>query len=145
MASNDGPEDLETEAGEPQELGELESEVKELSAKIIQYRASLPDKLKDTFVSLLATQRPILPEGSEPGTSGDRNTDAGQGQVTSSIPADGDQETIEKIRLLKDKISSNASKMPIVLKRMRECISKIDKLDSQNRTIHPAFKRKRTS
>ncbi|XP_062090322.1 uncharacterized protein LOC133796706 [Humulus lupulus] len=143
MASNEGPEGLEAEAGEPQELEELESEVKEMSEKIIHYRATLPDKLKDTFVSLLTAQRPILPEGSEPGTSGDRNTDAGQ--VTSSTPADGDQETIEKIRLLKDKISSNASKMPIVLKRMRECISKIDKLDSQNRTIHPAFKRKRTS
>ncbi|PON92071.1 hypothetical protein TorRG33x02_121430 [Trema orientale] len=113
------PEGLETEeVDEPQELEKLESEVKEMSEKILQYRASLPDKLKDTFVSLLAAQRPILPEGSEPGTSGDPNPDAGR--VTSNIHGDEDQETIEKIRLLKDKISSNASSMPVVLKRMRE-------------------------
>lgn len=51
----------------------------------------------------------------------------------------------KKIQLLKDKISSNVSAMPIVLKRMKECISKIDKLDSNNGIIHPAFKRKKTS
>lgn len=61
------------------------------------------------------------------------------------MTAEGDQAILEKIRLLNEKISSNASAMPIVLKRMRECISKIDKFDSQNLTIHPAFKRKRTS
>ena len=61
------------------------------------------------------------------------------------MPAEGDKEVLEKIQSLKERISSNASAMPVVLKRMRECISKIDKLDSQNLTIHPAFKRKRTS
>ena len=59
--------------------------------------------------------------------------------------AEQDQEIAEKLQLLKDKISSNVSAMPIVLKRMKECISKIDKLDSYNGIIHPAFKRKKTS
>lgn len=68
------------------------------------------------------------------------------GQVPSdngALIADGDQETSQKIQLLKAKLSDNASAMPIALKRMQECISKIDKLDSENRIIHPAFKGKR--
>lgn len=72
-----------------------------------------------------------------------RCTDAGN--VTSNVLANGAQGTLEKIQLLKDKISSNASAMPVVVKRMQECLLKIDKLDSQNLAIHPAFKRKRTS
>lgn len=65
----------------------------------------------------------------------------------SSEPAtlsESDQKTTEKVRLLKEKISSNIALMPIVLNRMRECMSKIDKLDSSDQVIHPAFKRKKT-
>lgn len=54
-------------------------------------------------------------------------------------------ETAKKIQLLKDKISSNITMIPTVLKRMKECISTIDNLDSYNGVIHPAFKRKKTS
>lgn len=56
-----------------------------------------------------------------------------------------EQEEAEKVQLLKQKILSNASAIPIVLKRMKECMSRIDKLESHNGFIHPAFKRKRTS
>lgn len=52
-------------------------------------------------------------------------------------------ETAKKIQLLKDKISSNISMIPTVLKRMKDCISTIDNLDSCNVVIHPAFKRKK--
>ncbi|KAL5564376.1 hypothetical protein UlMin_028411 [Ulmus minor] len=131
---------------DPKEVDNLESEVKEMSQKILHFRSTLSDKLKDTFASILEAQRPIFSDGSEPGTSQDPNSGA-ERAVTSNVPAAGDEETREKIRLLKEKISSNVSAMPIVLKRIRECISKIDKLDSldsQYRTIHPAFKRKRT-
>lgn len=69
------------------------------------------------------------------------------GQVISNnvaLLAEGDQETAKKIQLLKAKIADNVSIMPLVMKRMKECISKIDQLDSQNnRVIHPAFKGKR--
>lgn len=54
-------------------------------------------------------------------------------------------ETAKKIQLMKDKISSNITMIPTVLKRMKDCISTIDKLDSYNGVIHPAFKRKKTS
>lgn len=56
-----------------------------------------------------------------------------------------DQEEEEKIQLLKQKISTNASKMQIVVQRMKEYMARIDKLESSNDVIHPAFKRKRAS
>lgn len=63
---------------------------------------------------------------------------------SSSVQAEEDKEYAEKIQLLKQKLSSNASVMPRVLKRMKDCISRIDKLDSCSGVIHPAFKRKRS-
>lgn len=56
-----------------------------------------------------------------------------------------EQKTAEKVSLLKTKISSNAAAMPTVLKRMKECIARIEELDSYNGIIHPAFKKKRPS
>ena len=58
----------------------------------------------------------------------------------------GESQETEKIRLLKQKISNNASMMLVVLKRMKDCMARIDNLDSCNGIIiHPAFKRKRSS
>ncbi|KAH7522609.1 hypothetical protein FEM48_Zijuj07G0156700 [Ziziphus jujuba var. spinosa] len=160
---------------DPEELDRLEMEVKEMAQKILHYRATLPDQLKDTLVSVLAAQRPVLPHGSDPCPSGDpkpgtlfltlrfayfltqkmtsflvvleNSLSALFGQVISNngaLLAEEDQETAKKIQLLKAKIAHNVSVMPFVLKRMKECISKIDQLDSQNnRIIHPAFKGKR--
>ncbi|KAF3441344.1 hypothetical protein FNV43_RR15258 [Rhamnella rubrinervis] len=153
MTSNESQQGLETQIeirgseiefqeADPEELEKLEMEVKEMAQKILQYRATLPDQLKDTLASVLAAHRPVFPEGSEPGTSGDPKP----GQVpydNGTFLEDGDHATSEKIQLLKAKLSDNASAMPIVLKRMQECISQIDKLDSKNRIIHPAFKGKR--
>lgn len=56
----------------------------------------------------------------------------------------GEDEDTEKIKLLKEKISSNAESIPVVLKRMKDCMARIDQLESQN-GIHPAFKRKKPS
>lgn len=63
----------------------------------------------------------------------------------SALLTEGDQKIAEKVRLLKDKISSNISAMPIVLKRMKECMSKIENLDSYDGIIHPVFKKQNTS
>ncbi|KAF2315315.1 hypothetical protein GH714_038811 [Hevea brasiliensis] len=63
----------------------------------------------------------------------------------SALLAEGDHKIAEKVGILKDKISSNMSAMPIVLKRMKEFMSKIENLDSYDGTIHPAFKKKKTS
>ncbi|PNT03675.1 hypothetical protein POPTR_014G083100v4 [Populus trichocarpa] len=141
---------FEEEEEEVEKLEKLETEVKQMAKKILEYRTTLPDQLKTTVASLLSSQRPVLrhfDSGSDPGSSGELNPDSG-GQDTSSRAAlltEEDRKTAEKTHLLKEKISSNVSAMPVVLKRMEDCISKIDKLYSYNGSIHPAFKKKRTS
>ncbi|KAK6918390.1 hypothetical protein RJ641_016812 [Dillenia turbinata] len=116
---------------EVDDLEELEDEVSQMAERVLQCRENLPDQLKKTMASILALQRPVLVsnlmvQGSEPG------------------PNYG-KETAKKVELLKEKITSNISAMPVVLKRLNMCISRIDKLDSFNGITHPAFKRRRTS
>ncbi|XP_050237733.1 uncharacterized protein LOC126687279 [Mercurialis annua] len=146
---NEQPESIpEEEDVEDKELENLELEAEEMVKKIIEYRASLPDQLKTTFSSILSAQRPVLAHidsGSDPGPAGESYDSDLRGQNKSSnsaLPTEGEEKIADKVRLLKDKISSNISAMPIVLKRMRESVSKIDNLDSDNGIIHPAFKRK---
>ncbi|EEF50518.1 uncharacterized protein LOC8289183 [Ricinus communis] len=140
-------EEEEEEEVEEEELEKLETEAKEMATRILEYRATLPDQLKTTFASILSAQRPILPDfhsGSDPGPAGDSNLGVGW-QVKSSKSAllmEDDQKHAEKVNLLKNKISSNVSAMPIVLKRMKDCLLKIDNLDSNHGIIHPAFKKK---
>ncbi|KAI5598642.1 hypothetical protein BDE02_02G146900 [Populus trichocarpa] len=142
-------EDEAEEEEEAEELEQLETQVKQMAKKILEYRVTLPDQLKTTLALLLSSQRPILPDcdsGSDPGPSGELNPDSG-GQEKSSRAAlltKEDRKTAEKVHLLKEKISSNVSTMPVVLKRMKDCISRINKLDSYNGSIHPAFKKKKT-
>ncbi|KAJ1426875.1 hypothetical protein SESBI_10131 [Sesbania bispinosa] len=109
-----------------------------MTQKILEYRATLPDQLKATLLSVLDAQRPSLPH---------LNTGASEQNISrgESSSAPEDPETAKKLKLLNEKISSNCSAMPIVLKRMKDCITKIEKLDSYNvAVIHPAFKRKKT-
>ncbi|BBG97544.1 hypothetical protein Prudu_006715 [Prunus dulcis] len=77
---------------DPEELEVLECEVNEMAEKILEYRATLPDQLKNTFASILAVQKPVFLNGSDPWTSGAPNS--GAGQVASNkgaLLADGDQ------------------------------------------------------
>ncbi|CAI0470395.1 unnamed protein product [Linum tenue] len=132
---------------EEQELDALAEEVQQMANKIRQYRATLPDQLKTALASLLSSQRPLVrgfdsSSSSHPGPSGKPAPDAS----TSALPTEEDQHTAEKVVLLKDKVARNASSMPVALKRMRDCMSKIDMLgSSSNGEIHPAFREKRTS
>ena len=64
---------------------------------------------------------------------------------TAGLPVMADSDETEKLQLLKQKISSNASAMPVVLNRLKEYMARIDALDSSNMIIHPAFKMKQTS
>ncbi|KAG6725388.1 hypothetical protein I3843_02G023900 [Carya illinoinensis] len=132
-------------SSEEEELEKLESDVMEMAHRILDYRAALPDQLRTTLVSGLAFQRPIFPHGLEPSPSGRPILEGPVESSVEAVQAEEDQETAEKIRLLKDKISSNVSATPVVLKRMKDCISKIDKLDSYKEITHPAFKRKKIS
>ncbi|KAA8516040.1 hypothetical protein F0562_019219 [Nyssa sinensis] len=131
-----------------EELEKLEADVKQMAQKILEYRATLPDELKNTLALIIASQRSIvatnLEDGSEPGPSGDHNPVVerlAESGKESSVAED--QKTAEKTQLLKQKISNNASALPAVLKRTKECMSRIDNLDSCNGFIHPAFRKKR--
>ena len=55
-----------------------------------------------------------------------------------------DQDCEQKLIQLKETVSRNAANMPKVIKRVRECVERIHRLDSLGgRTIHPAFTRRR--
>lgn len=129
------------------ETAKLEEEVIRMAKKVEEYRSTLPDQLKSSLSSVLSSQRPafsLLDNLSQPGPScAHSGAGPSQGNSSTELEADGEK-TPDEVQLLRDKISSNISAIPKVLKRMNECISRIDKLVSSNETIHPAFKRKKS-
>ncbi|PNY11953.1 hypothetical protein L195_g008573 [Trifolium pratense] len=56
MAPEECEEDLDSE------IEKLEFHLKEMGQKILEHRATLPDHLKSTFLSVLNSQRPFLPQ-----------------------------------------------------------------------------------
>ncbi|XP_049386066.1 uncharacterized protein LOC125850245 [Solanum stenotomum] len=123
------------------ELEEIEEEVNQMAERIAEYRGAISVQLKTTVSSILTAQRPDGSE-SQSGYSSDPSSDV-EGPIESGNIAilAGDE---QKVQLLKQKISENASAIPVVLTKMKECMKMIDKLQSCNGLIHPAFKRKRT-
>ncbi|KAK1376214.1 hypothetical protein POM88_032407 [Heracleum sosnowskyi] len=151
MADGGNLEAVSWSSDDERELKKLELDVGEMATKIAECRDTLPSDLTSSLASLLTAQRPVLSTsldfGSDPGPSGHpASADTGRPieLATSSTHTEEDKQYAEKIQLLKQKLSSNASAKPNVLERMKECISRIDKLDSYNGVIHPAFKRKRS-
>ncbi|CAN4125678.1 unnamed protein product [Withania somnifera] len=130
-----------------EEVGELVEQVHELAERIAEYRGTISDQLKTTLSSILTAQRPVLATHFDDGSeSPSPNSDVG-GPIEAgdiALLAGEEQKEAEKVRLLKQKISENASAIPVVLTRMKECMRRVDKLQSCNGVIHPAFKRKRT-
>ncbi|XP_057781967.1 uncharacterized protein LOC131000200 [Salvia miltiorrhiza] len=122
-------------AADEEEMMKLEEEVKEMSEKLLDYRTTLPGQLSSTISSLLESQRPVLP-------APDAEAGVSQGLMRETTE---DSDEAEKLQLLKQKISGNATTMPVVLNRLKEHMARIDALDSSNGIIHPAFKMKRTS
>ncbi|KAJ4952681.1 hypothetical protein NE237_029513 [Protea cynaroides] len=59
--------------------------------------------------------------------------------IKAALLAKEDPEIMEKILLLNLQMSSNDSAMTIILKRINDCISIMDRLDSLNGSTHPAF------
>ncbi|KAM3378691.1 hypothetical protein P3S68_011104 [Capsicum galapagoense] len=133
---------------ELEEVGELEEQVNEMAEKIADYRRTISVQLKTTVSSILIAQRPVLVtrfnEGSESqsGSSGDPSSDVGGPIESGYIALLAGEE--QRVQLLKQKILENASAIPVVLTRMKECMKRIDKLQPCDGVIHPAFKRKRT-
>ncbi|CAA7017364.1 unnamed protein product [Microthlaspi erraticum] len=132
--------EIEVEEGD---LEELESEVRQMAKKISEYRQTLPDHLRNTLDSALSSHRPVFPNygsGSDPQPSS-RLTIA-ETEAPAVLGAE-DVDSGEKMIQLKEKLSRNAANMPKVVKRVRECIEGIHKLDSLDGTIHQAFRRQR--
>ncbi|XP_004240103.2 uncharacterized protein [Solanum lycopersicum] len=127
-----------------EEIRELEQQVQQMAEKIVDFRSTLPGQLKTTLDSILTAQRPLFdtPE-SQPGCSNQPPTSDVE-ELGAALAGEVQKEA-EKAQLLKQKIASNASAMPIVLNRMKEGMAKIDKLQSSNKVIHPAFRRGRSS
>ncbi|KVH89107.1 uncharacterized protein LOC112526934 [Cynara cardunculus var. scolymus] len=129
---------LDQVSDEVQELETLEEDVKLMAKKIAEFRETLPTQLQNTLASVLSAQRPVNLNqfDNDPGTSSNPNPE-------SEALVEHDPIYTEKIQMIKQKIYNNASAMPSLLKRMKDCISRIDKLDSFNSGIHPAFKRRK--
>ncbi|KAI3701207.1 hypothetical protein L2E82_45856 [Cichorium intybus] len=136
-----------------EELDELEEDVKNMAQKIAEFRETLPDQLKNSLASIIAAQRPAILTGidddSHPGPSDNPNPDARtrlDSEHMDKILVEKDPKHTEKIQIIKQKISDNASMMPILVTRMKECMSRINKLQHfKQDVIHPAFTRKRTT
>ncbi|KAJ9539457.1 hypothetical protein OSB04_032190 [Centaurea solstitialis] len=132
---------LDQVSDEIKEIETLVEDVKLMAEKIAKFRETLPSQLQNTLASVLSAQRPPplnLENHSHdhPGTSTNPNPE-------SDALVEHDPIYTEKIQTIKQKISNNASAVPSLLKRMKDCISRIDKLDSFNNGIHPAFKRRK--
>lgn len=56
-----------------------------------------------------------------------------------------DQESRDRYVQFKETVCGNVNTMPLVVKRMRECKESIDKSNSLNGTIHPAFTRRKAN
>ncbi|EPS60388.1 hypothetical protein M569_14416, partial [Genlisea aurea] len=140
------------EESEDEELADLEEEVNEMARKILQYRNTLPDQLTSTLSSRLTARRSLSPvhlpdrlagRVTESESVSDSEAGLSRGRCSCSFFACFCE--IEEIRLLKEKLSNNTCKLPIVLKRMKDCITRMDRLESSSGgigVIHPAFKRK---
>ncbi|KAL3743514.1 hypothetical protein ACJRO7_018755 [Eucalyptus globulus] len=109
-----------------EEIERLDSDVSEMAEKILHYRASLPDQLKQALDLLKSAERFDL-AGPPPGTSAD--SDRGAGGMMAVVERDA--EMLKKVQLLREKTAANASMVPILLKRMKDCISLIDNLSTQ--------------
>ncbi|XP_010544384.1 PREDICTED: uncharacterized protein LOC104817023 isoform X1 [Tarenaya hassleriana] len=123
-----------------EDLEKLESEVLQMAQKISDYRKTLPDQLRNTLSSVLSSQQPIFPNV-------ESASDLGPSRLTIpelEDPAE-EQRCSEKLIELKERISRNIATIPTVIERMRVCIDRIDKLDSVDGAIHPAFRRRRTT
>ncbi|KAI3892691.1 hypothetical protein MKW92_051727 [Papaver armeniacum] len=139
----------------------LEVEVKQMAKSILDYRQTLPNQLKKSLATLLVAQRPSLVEPVEedflssltsqtlvPGIldpAGSANQDDAESLESSKVAllAEDDPETARKILQLKAKVSCNVAALPILLKRVNDCISKIDNLGTYDANLFPGFKRKK--
>ncbi|WOL07170.1 hypothetical protein Cni_G15908 [Canna indica] len=133
--------ELEDEEEEEQQIQELEREVREMGRRILDARRTIPDRLLQTLSSRLLAGRPILP----PQTL----TDIVRGEMPApsheshekSLPTGADQRMNEKLLVLRAKAESNISAIPLILKRINDCILRIEELENCDVNVHSVFNR----
>ncbi|URE05730.1 hypothetical protein MUK42_21191 [Musa troglodytarum] len=132
------------EEDENGDIQELEREVSEMGRRILDARRSIPDRLLEALSSSLLTQRPVLPPQALIGT--DAGTTELQAPSSESnwgnVLANADQRLLEKLLVLRAKTETNISTMPVILKRINDCIVKIEELEKCHVNVHPVFNKK---
>ncbi|KAK9742970.1 hypothetical protein RND81_03G208500 [Saponaria officinalis] len=129
-----------SEEEEDEEEKLVVEEVTKMADIVMEYRSTLPHHLNSTLSSLFVSLRSSLSLSSdldfflgEESCSGNSNRE--------SAAANGETTTAD-VKLINEKICCNISALPKVLKRMNECISRIDRFVSPDEIVHPTFKRK---
>ncbi|XP_070026310.1 uncharacterized protein LOC107769599 [Nicotiana tabacum] len=151
VEQNDDVTELEEAGTLVEEVELLEEEVKQKAERIAEYRGRILAQLETKLSSIFAAQRPVLEtrfdDGSvfQSGPSSDPCSSDVGGPTNIAMLAGEDRKEAEKIQLLKKKNLESASAIPVALNRMKDCMARIDKLQSCNGVIHPTFKRKRSS
>ncbi|XP_020084885.1 uncharacterized protein LOC109707763 isoform X1 [Ananas comosus] len=153
IAEEEEEEEEEDEEEEEREIRELEREVGDLGRRILDYRRTIPDRLLEALSASLVAQRPLLPPQSGSGSfpsdlslapdiGGNRTTEdrTPSGLSNGALLAEGDLATLENLQAFRAKAASNIAVMPIILQRMNECITRIDKLEKCDVNIHSVFK-----
>ncbi|KAL8208053.1 hypothetical protein R6Q57_007465 [Mikania cordata] len=142
MAEQYRPEEeaaIDHSSDETMELEKLEEDVKLMAQKIAEFNETLPNQLQNTLTSILSAQRPVNLNlsGNGPGSSSSNpNSDRGELEVD-------DLANVDKLGMIKHRISANKFAMSSQLKRLKDCMSRIDKLNPLYKGIHPAFKRRK--
>ncbi|CAL9100936.1 unnamed protein product [Musa acuminata var. zebrina] len=133
------------EEDENRDIQELEREVSEMGSRILDARRSIPDRLLEALSSRLLTQRPVLPPqaliGADAGTTGELQAPSSESNGGNML-ANVDQRLLEKLLVLRAKTESNISAVPVILKRINDCIVKIEELEKCHVDVHPVFNRK---
>ncbi|CAA6655583.1 unnamed protein product [Spirodela intermedia] len=137
-----------TEQGdEEREIRDLEAEVNEMAERIQRSRRTVPGRLAEALSAQLAAQRPRIPsEGavglqdnsSQNETSGEAESDTG----ASSFP-ESDQEMQERLQTLRSKLRSNIDATPEILKRIKGCMERLNRIDQSSGAINPVFQKRR--
>ncbi|CAL9160003.1 unnamed protein product [Musa hybrid cultivar] len=133
------------EEDENRDIQELEREVSEMGSRILDARRSIPDRLLEALSSRLLTQRPVLPPqaliGADAGTTGELQAPSSESNGGNML-ANVDHRLLEKLLVLRAKTESNISAVPVILKRINDCIVKIEELEKCHVNVHPVFNRK---
>nr|GEW95014.1 RNA-directed DNA polymerase, eukaryota [Tanacetum cinerariifolium] len=132
-----------------EEVEKLDEEVKSMAQKAQEYRQTFPHHFNNTLANVFESQRPPVSDltrpgqnDSDPGPSSEPNIEAItplclEGGVEALVGKDPMH--AEEVQRIKRKISDNVSAMSSLVKRIKDCTSRIEKLEESKQVmIYPA-------